>query len=60
MEIIVTVCVLCGFGVYLTERLMLSKRQAVVLRDEVAGQLSDLRAQVDSQRERLNRVEARR
>ena len=60
MEIIITFALLCGFGVYLTERLLLSKRQADKLRTGFVAELAELKAQVDNQRERLNRVEARR
>lgn len=67
----ITVAVLCLFGVYLVERTLLAKRQAVVIREDVQGQVTQLQAeistqvtslqgQLDQQRERLNRIEARR
>jgi len=60
MEIIATFLIVCGFGVYVIERLLLSKKQASVIRASFAAELAELKTQVDNQRERLNRVEARR
>ena len=60
MEIITGLGIVCAFGVYLTERLLLSKRLAVRIEAETKAQVEKLKEQVDNQRERLNRLEARR
>lgn len=60
MEIVATVAMLCGFGVYLTERLLVSKSQGEALKAETKKEVEALKAQVDQMRERLNRLEARR
>jgi hypothetical protein len=60
MEIISVFAILVCFGVYLTERLLLGKRQSVAIRADVETQLRGVQEQLDNQRERLNRIEARR
>lgn len=67
MEVIVTTALLVAFGVYLTERLMVSKAAAEKLRVEVVeaqrkvlSEVEALTAKVDAQRDRLNKFELRR
>jgi len=60
MEVNFTVALMCGFGVYLTERLLVSKSQGETLKAETKKEVEALKTQVDAMRERLNRLEARR
>ncbi len=67
MTALVGIVMVLAFGVYLVERLSYSKRvkaevgvEMEKLRQQVGGELETVIRQLDSQRERLNKIELRR